>query len=359
MDIRVERLAHTLVHYCIGARSGDTVSVNAGPLATPLICAVYEALLRQGAYPMIRMQPDELQEIFYRFAKPHHLTRLPPYMRSYAREVDRVINIYSQSNTRALSKADPKKQSQMAKTFRPLGETLHAKPWVITLFPTQAYAQDADMNLTEFEDFVYAATFSDCKDPVAEWKKVQTRQARLIARIQGASTIRILSPDTDLQFSVRGRRFVNSAGKTNMPSGEIFTGPVETSAEGHITFDFPASHSGREISGIRLVFRKGNVVEASAEKNEAFLNAMLNTDAGARRLGELGIGTNFAIQKFIRSILFDEKIGGTIHLALGRSIAGTGGKNQSAIHWDMIKDLRKEGTLFADNRPFLKNGRFM
>ena len=170
--------------------------------------------------------------------------------------------------------------------------------------------------------------------------------------------MRLVGPDTDLTLSVAGRTFINSDGHHNMPSGEVFTGPVEDSAEGRIAFDYPVCEGGREVDGIRLVFRKGLVVEASATKNEAFLRAMLDMDPGARRLGELGIGTHFGIRRFIRNILFDEKIGGSIHLALGRSYEETGGRNRSALHWDMIKDLRRGGAIYVDGKVFQKDGRF-
>jgi aminopeptidase len=232
------------------------------------------------------------------------------------------------------------------------------KPWTLTLFPTSAFAQDADMSLTEFEDFVYSATFADQDRPVAKWRALERRQEKMIAALKGADEVHIVGPDTDLTLSVKGRTFINSAGTNNMPSGEIFTGPVETSAEGYIKYDFPVCHAGREIDGIRLVFRKGKVVEASATKNEKFLLSMLDIDRGARRLGELGIGTNFGIDRFVRNILFDEKIGGTIHLALGKSYEETGGRNESALHWDMIKDLRKGGALYVDGEVIQKDGKF-
>jgi len=273
--------------------------------------------------------------------------------------MDATIRIASEGNTRELSNVEPGKQTLMARTMKPVSDIVRKKPWVVTLFPTSAYAQDAEMSLGDFEDFVYAAMFADEDDPVAAWKSLRKRQDKLIASLAGAKDVRIVGRGTDIRLSVRNRRFLNSDGHRNMPSGEIFTGPVENSAEGFIEYDYPVCSAGREIDGIRLVFRKGLVVEATASKNQDFLRAMLKADAGASRLGELGIGTNVRIQRFIKNILFDEKIGGTIHLALGQSYAETGGKNMSAIHWDMIKDLRKGGVIFVDGKVFQKDGKFL
>ncbi len=357
-DPRVKKLGMLLVKYSVKAQKGENVAINASPTATPLVEAIYEEVLKAGAVPVLRMAPDSLNEIFYKNAKRHHLTELSPYSMAYARMMDCFINVYSAENTKALTGINPKKQVLRAKANQPLSKIISKKRWNITLFPSNAYAQEAEMSLSEFEDFVYAATFCDRKDPLAAWRKVHNDQAKLISKLKGADEIRIVGPDTDLTLSVKGRTFVNSDGQRNMPSGEIFTGPVENSADGHITFDFPICYQGREIDGVRLVFRKGRAVDISAEKNEPFLKSMLAADPGATRLGELGIGTNRGIDRFIKMILFDEKIGGTIHLALGRSLEGTGGRNKSAIHWDMIKDLRKGGAIYVDGKLFQKDGRF-
>lgn len=358
-DTRVGNLAKILVRYSIGAKKSDTVGVSGDVPAEPLIVAVYEELLRLGAFPVVRMSPSGLSELFFKRGKPHHFTTLTPYQRAFARCVDATISIYAQTNTRALSNTDPKKQVLLSRTMKPVSDVLRRKPWVLTMFPTEAYAQDAEMSLREFEDFVYGAMFADEDNPVAAWKALKRKQDRLISGIRGADKIRIVGSGTDLTFSVKNRKFVNSDGRHNMPSGEIFTSPIENSAEGTIEYDYPVCHAGREIAGIRLVFRGGVVVDAGAKKNEKFLRAMLNTDRGAKRLGELGIGTNMKIQRFIKNILFDEKIGGTVHLALGKSYPETGGRNNSAIHWDMIKDLRKGGAFYVDGKLFQKDGEFV
>ncbi len=358
-DQRVQNLAKTLVKYSLNVQSGQTVSVGATSAAEPLVLAVYEQLIMAGAFPVISMSPPGTKEILYRKGKPHHFETVTPYHRAYVRCCDATMRIISETNTRALSAADPRKQAAMSKSSRPLSNVLLKKPWVLTLYPTEAYAQDAEMSLREFEDFVYGATFSDEQNPVACWKRIRREQDRLIAKLKGCREVRIVGADTDLTMSIRGRTFINSPGTHNMPSGEIFTGPVEESVEGHIAYDYPVCNAGREIDGIRLVFKGGKVVEASATKNEKFLKAMLDMDPGASRLGELGIGTNRKIQRFIKNILFDEKIGGTVHLALGQSYPETGGTNKSALHWDMIKDLRKGGAIYVDGKLFQKDGKFV
>lgn len=358
-DKRIQNLAKVLVRYSARAKSKELYTVDGTVEAEPLILAVYEELLRIGAYPLVRMSPRGASESFFKLAKPHHLDELAPYQQMLVDQLAGTIYIDSSPNTRALSAVDPKLQARLSKTTKPLREKIIKKKWCITLFPTQAYAQDAEMSLSDFEDFVYSATFCDREDPIGEWRKLAARQEKLIKKLRGAREVHIVGPETDLTMSVKGRKFINSAGLYNMPSGEVFTGPVENSANGHIRFDYPVCHAGREIDGIRLVFRKGRVVEATATKNQDFLLAMIDMDKGGRYLGELGIGTNFGIQKFIKNILFDEKIGGTIHLALGQSYEETGGKNQSALHWDMIKDLRKGGALYVDGKVFQKNGKFV
>jgi len=352
-------LAKTLVKYCIAAKPNMTVSIGATSAAESLVLATYEQLINAGAFPVISMTPPGTAEILFKKGKPHHFNTITPYQRAYVRNADATIRIISETNTRALSAADPRRQAMLAKATRPLSNILLKKPWVLTLFPTQAYAQDAEMSLREFEDFVYGATFSDEPNPVQCWKRIKREQDQLIRRLKGAKTVRIVGRDTDLSMSIKGRTFINSPGTHNMPSGEVFTGPVEDSVEGTIAYDYPVCNAGREIDGIRLVFRKGKVVEASATKNEKFLKTMLDMDPGARRLGELGIGTNRKIQKFIKNILFDEKIGGTVHLALGKSYPETGGKNHSALHWDMIKDLRRGGAIYVDGKVFQKDGKFV
>ena len=358
-DEMISRFARLLAHYSIYAKKGETIGVEATDEAAPLVESVYEELLKAGAYPFVRMVPGGLTEILFREGKDHHFDKPPKAEFDYAKAVDGTIRIMSSPNTRALSAVEPKKQAQFARGRKGLRKILLAKKWALTLFPTQAYAMDAEMSLTDFSDFVFKANFLDRADPVAAWNDLEKKHQKLIAKLRGADEVRIVGPDTDLRMSVKNRIFISSVATHNVPSGEFFTGPVEDSAEGYIRYDFPVCEGGREIDGIRLVFRKGLVVEATAEKNEKYFLTMLDMDPGARRLGELGIGTNYGIQRFIKNILFDEKIGGTIHLALGESYEETRGRNKSALHWDMIKDLRKDGAIYVDGKLFQKNGKFV
>ena len=359
MDARIENLAKTLCHYSLTAKPRENIAVNGSTAAAPLIEALYSELIKAGAYPLVRMVPDNASEILFTHGSDHHFDEVSPTEKAIIRTLDGTAFIYSSTNTRGMSNIDPLLQARQAKASRPVKNQLLKKKWTLSLFPTAAYAQDAEMSLRDFEDFVYSATFSDTEDPVREWKRLRSKQAKLIEKLEGAKEVRIVGPDTDLTMSIAGRTFINSPGVHNMPSGEVFTGPVETSVEGHIAYDFPVVNAGREIDGIRLEFRAGKVVNASATKNEAYLLQMLDMDPGARRVGELGIGTNFRIQRFIKNILFDEKIGGTVHLALGASYPETGGKNKSALHWDMIKDLRKGGALYVDGKCIQKDGTFL
>lgn len=359
MDPRIQNLARTMSSYCLSAQKGEVFALNGSTAAEPLMEALNEELLRAGAWPLIRMVPDGAADAVFRVGQDHHLDGVSPADKAIVKTLAGTAYIYSSRNTRALSSVDPMQQARVAKASRPLKDQLLKKKWTLTLFPTEAYAQDAEMSLRDFEDFVYSATFSDEADPVKAWNSLRVKQDKLIGKLEGAKTVRIVGPGTDLSMSIAGRTFINSPGVHNMPSGEVFTGPVEDSVEGEIRYDFPVVNQGREIDGIRLVFRKGVVVEATASKNEDFLLKMLDMDPGARRLGELGIGTNYRIQRFIKNILFDEKIGGTIHLALGASYPETGGKNKSGLHWDMIKDLRKGGELHIDGKCVQKDGNFL
>jgi len=358
-DPRVNRLATVLVRYSRNVKRGQTVLIAGPSAAEPLILEVGREVLRAGGHPMYRMTPDRAAEVFYAEAGRAQLAFVPASAMAVAREADHHIRIIADTNTRALSRVDPKKQALVTRARRRLQDyVLRKGQWTLTLFPTAAYAQDAGMGLEEFETFVYRAVRVDKRDPVAEWQKMKAFQQKVLRRLRGARRIRIVAPDTDLVMGVKGRRFLASHGTCNMPDGEIFTGPVETSAEGCIRYTYPVCYRGKEVVDVRLEFEKGKVVKATAAKNEALLKTMLDVDPGARRLGELGIGTNDGIRQFVKNILFDEKIGGSVHLAIGRSYEETGGRNKSAIHWDMICDLRHGGRLEVDGRILQADGKF-
>ena len=359
IDARVNRLAKLLVRYCRKVKRGQTVLISGAAAAEPLILELGREVLRAGGNPMYRMVPDAAAEVFYAEAGEEQLRFMPQSALVAAREADHLINILAEVNTQALASADPKKQALSEKARRKMADIMLRKnEWTLTLYPTAAYAQDAGMGLEEFEAFAYRAMGAESKDPVAAWRKSLDFQKKVLARLRGADQIRIVAPDTDLVMSVKGRKFVNSYGSHNMPDGEIFTGPVETSAEGRIRYTYPVCYRGKEVQDVRLEFEGGKVVKATAAKNQSFLLQMIDMDPGARRLGELGIGVNFGIARFIKNILFDEKIGGSVHLALGRSYEETRGKNKSALHWDMICDLRQGGRLEVDGKVLQADGKF-
>lgn len=351
-DPRISRLAKTLVNYSAKVKKGEAVLISAEAGAKPLVLETYREVLKAGAHPRVEINFDELREIFLSTATPNHLKHFPKISMYEAKNIDAAIYIIAPTNTRNLSSASPIKMTERAKVTRPISEQIMNKVrWVVVNYPTPALAQEADMSLEEYEDFVFKATNID-------WKKVDRDQTRLKKRLDRGREVRIVGKDTDLTMSVKGRKWIKGNGEFNMPDGEMFTAPVENSVNGRIWFEFPAIHRGREVTGVRLEFEKGRVIKASADKNEKYLKQILDTDPGARRVGELGIGTNYGIRKFTKDILFDEKIGGTVHIAVGRSYPECGGKNKSAIHWDIIKDLRSKGSaLYLDGKPILKNGK--
>jgi aminopeptidase len=360
VDERCEKLARVLVDYSIEAGEGDQVLISGEVGAGPLMLALYKRLLQVGATPVTQVALPGIQELFFAHARGIHYEEIPSVTRSIYEGTDAQISIHSPSNTRALANVDPSKQQALQKRNKPLSEALLEKDrWVLTLFPTEALAQEAGMGLSEYEEFVFEAMGLNAEDPVRYWSEKSAEQDRLKERLEGAREIRIVGPETDLTLSVEGRTFINSAGRRNMPCGEVFTGPIEDSANGTVFFGVPAAIAGREVSGARLRFEDGKVVEASAEKGEEFLMSLLDADPGARYLGELGIGTNYGIPRASANVLFDEKLGGTVHLAIGRSYQETGGKNESSVHTDLVCDLREGGELYADGQLIQENGRFL
>jgi aminopeptidase len=370
-DPRVTNLAKILVEYSTRVKAGDRVAIIGSPLAAPLIVEVFRQSLRAGAYPhpfmgleLLRGM-DALVEVFFQEANEDQLTHIMFTDDKIIREFDVMISIRAQENTRGLSNVDPARQALRKKARAELTRIYLERGakgelrWCGTLYPTAAHAQDAEMSLEEFEDYVFGATFADSADPVAEWRRVHDEQERLVNWLKGKKDVVVRGPNVDLQLSIEGRTFINSDGTHNMPSGEIFTGPVEDSAEGWVRFTYPAVLEGREVSGVELRFEAGKVVEAKAEKNAEYLHQMLEVDPGARFLGEFAIGTNHRINRFIKNILYDEKIGGTIHMALGAGYPQTGSKNQSAIHWDMICDMRPDGEIYVDGELFYRGGEFV
>src|SRR3954468_12120911 len=353
------RFADLLAGYCLEVSAGQQVLVRSTTLAAPLLLELQRAILERDAWPVFRVELPGQAAGFYAHAQEWMLDDFPGLALREAKECDATVGIQAPENTRALAGVDPARIARMSRGRREVREQMLKKRWCSTLWPTEALAQQAGMSLREFSAFVARALFLDRDDPVASWRSLGAFQDQLIDRLRPAREVRIEAEGTDVTLDVKGRTWVNSDGKRNMPSGEVFTGPHETSATGRIFFGVPSSPAGVDVGNVTLVFRDGEVVEAHAERGEAYLRQALGTDDGARRLGELGIGTNGGIDRPVGAILFDEKIGGTVHLALGRSYPETGGKNQSALHWDLICDLRKGGRLTADGEVVQEAGRFV
>jgi aminopeptidase len=363
-ELSCDRWASVLVDYSTEVATGEQVAISGGVAAEPLLRAIYRAVLRKGGLPVLLPTFSEAQADLFNLASDEQLAYISPLERWMREEAIVSIDVIASTNTRALSAVDPSRQSVWSRARTELRKTAFARAargerrWSSTIFPTPAHAQDAEMATDEFAAFLEAACMLDRPDPIAAWRELSARQAGMIDWLQERSEIHITAPGTDLRLSVAGRSWVNSDGKRNFPSGEVFTGPVEDSVEGHIFFTYPVVTQGREISGIRLRFEAGLVVDASADKNETFLVETLDTDPGARRLGEFAFGTNDGITRWTKNILLDEKMGGTVHMALGLGYPETGSRNSSAIHWDMICDLRQGGEATADGEVVLKDGEY-
>jgi aminopeptidase len=357
-----DRWADVLVDYSTAIQPGETVVISGGVAAEPLLRAIYRATLARGAYPLLAPGFTEAAADLLTIANDEQLAFIGPLERWARAEADVTIEVMASTNTRVLSAVDPARQAVFARAraeLRELAATRAARGdlrWCLTIFPTSAHAQDADMATDEFARFLEAACMLDRPDPVAAWRELSQRQARMIAWLEQRAEIHLVAPGTDLRLGVGGRTWINSDGKRNFPSGEVFTGPVEDSAEGHVHFSFPMVTQGREIADVRLRFASGVVVDASAARNEPYLIQTLDTDPGARRLGEFAFGTNDGVNRWTKNILLDEKMGGTVHMALGSAYPETGSANRSAVHWDMICDLRQGGRATADGETVLADG---
>ena len=364
-DSRTQKLARLLVEHSTRVKENEQVAIMGWPEALPLMEAAYEAVLERGGNPVLLLDYALNDEILLKKGSTAQLAYVSPIHRLAFETLDAIIKIRAQSNTRLLSGVDPQKQSIRQTTNSKLlqaqmtrGAT-GALKWVTTQFPTNAYAQDADMSLREYEDFVYGACHLNGEDdPVAYWRKVEAEQQRLVDYLKGKKQIRVKSAGCDLTLSIEGRTFLNAAGQHNMPDGEIYTGPVEDSVNGWVRFSYPGVAQGREVDGVEFGFENGRVIRASARKNQDYLLKTLDTDPGARYLGEFAIGTNFGVTQHTKNILFDEKIGGTIHMGVGAGYPETGSKNTSAVHWDLLCDMRSGGEIWVDGELFYQNGEF-
>ncbi len=371
IDPRLTNLARILVTYSTRVEPGDRVAILTQPAAMPMVEEVYRQVLAAGGYPYVllgglrsRVETEHLEYLLLTQGNDDQIQHVHQFEKMVREEFEVMIVLDSQTNTRGLSNVDPDRQRLRARAHTDMARSFHQRGasgelhWVVTAFPTEAYAQEAEMSLREFEDYVYSTTYADTPDPIGAWRAIHDEQQRLVDWLRGKKRVQVKGPNIDLELSIEGRTFINSDGTRNMPCGEIFTGPVEDSANGWVRFSYPAIRQAREVAGVELSFENGRVVKATAAKNEAFLLSTLDTDQGSRYLGEFAIGTNRRINRFIKNLLFDEKIGGTIHMALGASYPETGAKNESAIHWDMICDMRDGGQILVDGELFYESGQF-
>ncbi|HVL24594.1 MAG TPA: aminopeptidase [Thermomicrobiales bacterium] len=364
-DPRLEKWAQALAGYSVEVQPGQTVAITGHVAAAPLLREVAKAVVARGGFPVMLPVIEGPGTDLLLNGSDEQIQFITPVERFVRAEADVVINVLAETNTKRQSAVDPGRQSLFQSARRELVETYMrraaegALDWTLTLYPTDAYAQDADMDTEAYTDFVLRACKLDRDDPVAAWLELKERQQKLIDWLDGKKEVHLTAPDVDLTLSIEGRTWINSDGKRNFPSGEIFTGPVENSVNGAIRFSFPVVTAGRQIEDIRLRFEDGKVVDATAAKNEDYLIRTLDTDEGARYLGEFAFGTNFDITEFTKNILFDEKIGGTVHMAVGAGYPETGSSNKSAVHWDMICDLRRGGQVTVDGELFQKDGKFV
>jgi aminopeptidase len=365
-DIRFNKMAQVIVNYSLEIKPGQTVYVWSKTPAAPLMLEVYREVLKAGGNAFLRADLPGADEIFYTTAKDAQLDFVSPvdFVSVQEGKFDAYVRIGAETNTRRLSSVPAEKvQRQIAAMSPVLDKRLDRSAlgnynWVVTQYPTEAYAMDAEMSLDEYKEFIFSACMVNDDDPVSRWLEFKKRQDGYVDYLSNKKRLHVKGANADLRMSIEGRKFMNSHGKRNFPDGEIYTGPVEESVNGWVRYEYPAIYQGKEVVGVELYFEEGKVVKATAKKNEEFLNKVLDTDAGARYLGEFAIGTNYGIDRFSRNILFDEKIGGTIHTAVGRAYKETGAKNESAVHWDIIAGMQ-DAEISADGEVFYRNGQFL
>ncbi len=365
-DPQFEKLADVLVNYSTGVRPGNLVRLAGPPIGRPLLIALYRAVVKAGGHVYLEMVPDECAEIKLDLGNEEQLRFEDPIALNMVETIDVSISLWGQDNTKSLSGTDPKRQAMVSQARRrQMNRFLERAAagelrWVGTQFPCNAAAQDAQMSLAAYERFVFHAGLLDQDDPASAWREISRRQQLVTDYLNGAQEVRFTTPQgTDLTVGVAGRKWINCDGHENFPDGEVFTGPIEDATEGLVSYSFPAVYGGREVDSIRLKFQNGRVVDASANRGERFLAAMLDQDPGARVLGEIALGTNYSVRQYTKNTLFDEKIGGTFHAALGAAYPETGGRNQSGLHWDMVCDLRQGGQVFVDGKLISENGLFL
>jgi len=359
------KMADLLCEYSLNLKKGDTVEIRGEVAAEPLVKACYIKLLKMGCYPVVRMSFAEQLYSFYKYAEKEQLEFIPDAHMTAAKTVNAMINIDCETNTKQLTGVDSGKIATNRKALSVLKDIMFDREakgdfsWVIAPYPTSSMAQDAEMSFDEYAEFVFGACKLNETNPVESWTKVSGHQEKIVESLSGIRELRITGKDTDLILNVEKRKWINCNGSHNMPDGEVFTSPVEDSANGEMFFDVPTSFMGVSAKNVHLTFKNGKVVKAKAEKGEDFLNKMLDTDEGARVVGEIAFGLNNAIKKATGNILFDEKIGRSMHLAVGSSYPEAGGQNKSGLHWDLIKDMREDAAVYADGKKIYENGKFL
>lgn len=365
-DQRIAKLAKLLVHYSLELKKGDYMLIESYDMAAPLVREVFREAIKAGAYVDTNIFLPGLSRIFYNEASEEQLKFVSPYTKFKSENYNALLIIHGQYNLKELTNIPSEKIQALAQATRDIYVKMMKRMsdrndlrWCITLFPGSGGAQEAEMSTEEYEDFVYEAGNLNLDDPILAWKELSYRQQKLCDFLAHKKSIHIISEDTDLKLDISGRKWINCDGKENFPDGEIFTCPHVKSVEGKIKFSYPVIVLGKEIDGIRLEFREGKVITARAEKGEDFLISLLDIDENSRYVGELGIGTNYNINKFTRNLLFDEKIGGTIHIATGSSFPEAGGDNDSGVHVDMVCDMKKSGEIYADGELIYKQGKFI
>jgi aminopeptidase len=364
-DQRLLKYAHTLVNYSLYTKPGEWVVIRGSDLALPLIKECYREILKAGAHPTVILNPEGISEILLKEGNDDQLQFNAPMMMEVYAKADKILTILGDHNLKSLAAVPSERIALQRRSGAPITKIYNDRvargkmDWTLCLYPTESGAQEANMSLSDYEEFVFDACLLNTDNPTAAWQKIHDDQAAMVAYLNQQTHFHVIAKDTDLTLNTENRIWINSDGHHNFPSGEVFTAPVKESVNGTIRFTFPGIYSGQEIEDIRLTFKDGRVVQASAKRGESLLHALLNTDAGSHYVGEFAIGTNYGITQFTRNMLFDEKIGGTIHLALGKSYPECGPINDSMLHWDMLCDMKDGGEIYADGELFYQNGMFI
>ena len=365
IDPRIQSLSRVVCEYSLELKPGQLMLIEGPALAEPLMLELVKTALEMGAIPRVRPVTAGAQAAFLENASDEQLAYLAPSALPELAAIDVRVAIHAAWNTRELSGIDPRRMAAAQSARKPLMDLNMRRSadgllnWCVTAFPCEAFAQDADMALVDYEDFVYGAGWLHLADPVAAWREFAAKLQQIVDRLAGVRTMRVVGEDTDITVGVADRRWIPCHGDRNFPDGEVYTAPIETETRGDVRFSYPAIFGGREVDDIRLRFDGGRVIKSEAASGGDLLREMLAMDDGASILGEFAIGANYEVERYSKQILFDEKIGGTCHMAVGAGYPESGSTNTSALHWDMICDLRSGGEILADDEVIYRDGRFL